>query len=163
MLMPQSTPRLFLLAGLATVLMATAGCSRIREHQGFILDRLMTDSIAAGVDNRASVEGTLGRPSFISQFGPESWYYISRETKSLAFGTPKPAEQLVLRVEFDGAGNVAKVENLGMEQIARIDPVGDKTPTLGRNRSLFDEIFGNIGAVGAGGGAAGGNPDNTGP
>lgn len=162
--MPRSTTRPLLLAGLATLLLASAGCSRIREHQGFLLDKLVTDSISIGVDNRESVQGALGRPSFLSQFGPESWYYVSRETKSLAFGIPRPTDQQVLRVQFDASGNVAKVERIGMEQIARIRPAGDKTPTLGRERSLFEEIFGNIGAVGAGGmGGMGGNPDNTGP
>ena len=36
--------------------------------------------------------------------------------------------------------------------------MSDKTPTLGRNVSIWDELFGNIGAVGAGGvaGPAGG-------
>ena len=38
-----------------------------------------------------------------------------------------------------------------MEQIVSIDPSGDKTPTLGRRTSIWDELFGNIGAVGAGG------------
>jgi hypothetical protein len=54
-------------------------------------------------------------------------------------------------VRFDPAGNVASVERKGMEQIVSINPSGDKTPTLGRNTSIWDELFGNIGAVGAGG------------
>jgi hypothetical protein len=33
--------------------------------------------------------------------------------------------------------------------VAGIDPAGRKTPTLGRKRSFFDELFGNIGTVGA--------------
>ena len=31
--------------------------------------------------------------------------------------------------------------------IASVDPVGDYTPTLGRKRSFFDELFGNIGTI----------------
>jgi hypothetical protein len=31
--------------------------------------------------------------------------------------------------------------------IASVDPSGDKTPTLGRQRSFFDELFGNIGTI----------------
>ena len=48
-------------------------------------------------------------------------------------------------MRFDQAGNVASVETTGKELIASIDPVKDKTPTLGRKRSFFDELFGNIG------------------
>ncbi len=31
-----------------------------------------------------------------------------------------------------------------------INPVNDKTPTLGRKRSFFDELFGNIGVLNSG-------------
>lgn len=141
-----------------------SGCSRVPGHQGFIADTVLVDSVKPGVDNRLSVEKTLGRPSFVGQFGSNEWYYVARDTKQLAFALPKPTEQMVLRVRFDAAGNVAAVEKTGVEKIARISPNGDKTPTLGRNRGFFEDLFGNIGQVGAGGigGQAGGNPDNTG-
>ena len=58
--------------------------------------------------------------------------------------------QSILVVSFDAAGNVEKVERRGMEQVARINPESDKTPTLGRETSLVEELFGNIGQVGAG-------------
>ena len=50
------------------------------------------------------------------------------------------------------------VDRTGLEQVSKISPNGDSTPTLGRHRSFFEDIFGNIGAVGApgvGGGAQG--------
>ena len=100
------------------------------------------------------MEGTLGRPSFVSQFGEQDWYYVSRDMRALAFSNPKPVAQTVLRVHFDAAGNVAAVDRMGLEQVAHISPMGDKTPTLGRERSFFEDIFGNIGAVGAPGAGA---------
>ncbi len=42
----------------------------------------------------------------------------------------------------------------GLELVSKISPNGDKTPTLGRHRSFFEDIFGNIGAVGAPGAGA---------
>ncbi len=36
----------------------------------------------------------------------------------------------------------------GLELVANISPSSDETPTLGRSRSLLEELFGNIGAVG---------------
>jgi outer membrane protein assembly factor BamE (lipoprotein component of BamABCDE complex) len=160
---PSRSGRLLLAVGLGATLLGASGCTRIRTHQGYAIDKLLVDSVQPGIDNRASVEGTLGRPSFVSQFGEQDWYYVSRNMRSLAFSNPKPVDQTVLRVRFDSAGNVVAVDRMGLEQVARISPAGDKTPTLGRNRSLFDEIFGNIGAVGAGGmGGGGDNGSNTG-
>ena len=52
------------------------------------------------------------------------------------------------------------VETTGKEKLAAVHPYGKSTPTLGRNRSFFDEIFGNLGVVGSGGlpGAGNGGP-----
>ena len=127
--------------------LALSACSGIREHKGFILDQQLADGIQVGVDNKDSVTKTLGRPTFTGQFDPNDWYYISRDTTQLAFRDPKVTEQTVLRVQFDQAGNVAAVQKTGKELIAKVDPSGDKTPTLGRKRSFFDELFGNIGTI----------------
>lgn len=155
--------RILLGVGLCAALIGASGCSRIRTHQGYQVDKLLVDSIQPGIDNRASVEGTLGRPTFAAQFGAQDWYYVSRDMRSLAFSNPRPTAQTILHVRFDPAGNVVAVDRMGMEQVARISPMGDKTPTLGRNRSLFDEIFGNIGAVGAGGMGGAGGAGGPGP
>ena len=146
---------------LAAATLATTGCSRVRQHQGYVADAVLIDAIKPGVDNRESVTKTLGRPTFAGQFDDKDWYYVSRETRSLAFSLPKPVEQTIFHVRFDAAGNVAAVDKAGVERIASIRPVSDKTPTLGRNRSFFEELFGNIGQVGSvgkGGGTAD-NPD----
>lgn len=135
-----------------------AGCTQTRNHRGQILDPLLSNAIAPGIDNRDSVVGTLGRPTFVGQFTPNEWYYVSRTTKQLAFATPRPIEQTVMRVTFDDAGNVASVDRTGVELATRISPNGDKTPTMGRDRSFFEELFGNIGAVGVPG--AGAPPSN---
>lgn len=147
----------------------SSGCTQLRAHQGYIVDGLLLDSMTVGIDNRASVERTLGRPTFASQFGTvngqtqivnqdqaSEWYYLSRNTRQLAFASPRPVEQLVVRIRFDAAGNVTAIDRTGTETISNISPESDKTPTLGRERSFFEELFGNIGAVGAGAGGAGG-------
>ena len=135
------------LAAAALALVATAGCTRIRDHKGYVADETLVASVQPGVDNRDSVAKTLGRPTFVGQFDQNEWYYVSRDTKQLAFNAPRATAQTVLRVRFDAAGNVASVDRSGLEKIASISPDGDKTPTLGRNVGFFQELFGNIGAV----------------
>ena len=144
---------------LLITLAVTSGCSRVRGHQGYLADAQLVDSIKPGVDNRESVSRTLGRPTFVGQFDANDWYYIDRETKQLAFALPRATKQTLLRVSFDAAGNVTAVNKTGIETIAAVRPMGDKTPTMGNNRSFFQEIFGNIGVVNGGGlpgGGAGG-------
>ena len=139
----------------------SGGCASIKDHRGFLVDNALVDSIQPGVDNRLSVERTLGRPSFASQFGDKDWYYVSVDTKQSAFRRPRTDKQTVLRVRFDPTDRVIAVDRAGAEKVARLDPDGDKTPTLGRDRSFLEDLFGNIGAVGAPGGSAA--PSGPGP
>jgi outer membrane protein assembly factor BamE (lipoprotein component of BamABCDE complex) len=127
--------------------LALSACAGLREHKGFVIDQTLADGLQVGVDNKDSVAKTLGRPTFTGQFDPNEWYYVSRDTAQFAFRDPRVSEQTILRVQFDQAGNVVAVNKTGKELIAQVDPSGDKTPTLGRKRSFFDELFGNIGTI----------------
>lgn len=148
---------LFLLT-VSAVLMA--GCSSIRAHRGYVVDPVLVAAVQPGVDNRESVQGTLGRPTFTGQFDDRDWYYVSRDTKQLAFQQPTPTEQEVLHVRFNEAGVVERVTRSGLELARAVSPSGDRTPTLGSERSLFQEIFGNLGALGASAGERGQTADN---
>ncbi len=149
------------ITGVALLAVLAAGCTSIKDHRGYLVDQPLVDAIQPGVDNQLSVERTLGRPTFISEFGQPAWYYVSINTEQAAFTRPRTSDQLVLRIRFDPKGNVIGIDRAGMEKVARLSPNGDKTPTLGRERSFFEDLFGNIGTVGApgvGGGNTGGAP-----
>ncbi len=126
-----------------------AGCAQMRQHKGVVLDPQLAGAIQPGVDNKDSVEKQLGRPSFVGQFTPNDWYYVSRDVNQVAFRNPHLKKQTVMIVRFDAKGNVASVQRTGRELVMNLNPVGRKTPTLGRKRSFFEELFGNIGTVGA--------------
>jgi outer membrane protein assembly factor BamE (lipoprotein component of BamABCDE complex) len=149
----------WLMAGTLLALLTLPACSRIKAQQGFLLDETLATSIQPGVDNRESVSRTMGRPSFASEFDNGTWYYVTRLTGQYAFSRPKTLQQNILIVRFNEKGVVAKVERRGLDQIADISPVKDKTPTLGAKESFLNELFGNIGQVGA----AGLGPNGSGP
>ena len=146
------------LAGAVAGAMLVVGCTGIQDHRGSVIDTELVSAIQVGVDNKDSVQKTLGRPTFTGQFSQNDWYYVSRDTTTIAMRDPKVLDQTVLHITFDQAGNVASVTRTGKELVASIDPNGDSTPTLGRKKSFFEEIFGNIGNVGSGG-AVLPNPD----
>jgi outer membrane protein assembly factor BamE (lipoprotein component of BamABCDE complex) len=127
------------------------GCASNHVHKGVVIDQQLASSIQPGVDNKASVEKLLGRPTFVGQFTPNEWYYVSRDTNQLAFRNPRPVKQTVLHVSFDQKGNVTALNHTGKELVMNVNPTHRSTPTLGRKKSFFDELFGNIGQVGSGG------------
>ena len=149
-------------AGLVLVTGVVGGCTSIHDHRGYLIDQALVDSVQPGIDNRFSVERTLGRPTFASQFGDPAWYYVATDTKQAAFRSPHAEKQVVLRIRFDARGDVSTVDKAGMEHVVQLHPDHKLTPTLGRKRTFFEDLFGNIGTVGAGGGPTGGGPGSPG-
>jgi|SRR6478735_8807194 outer membrane protein assembly factor BamE (lipoprotein component of BamABCDE complex) len=128
-----------------------AGCASNHVHKGTVIDRRLVSAIQPGVDNKDSVEKLLGRPTFTGEFTQNDWYYVSRDTNQIGFRNPRVTKTTVLHVGFDPKGNVAGVNETGRELVMNLSPSGRRTPTLGREKSFFEELFGNIGTVGAGG------------
>lgn len=149
------------LAGVKTLVVATAvllaGCAQLRQHKGVVLDSQLAAAIQPGVDNKDSVEKALGRPSFVGQFTPNDWYYVSRDVNQVAFRNPRVTKQTVLIVRFDPKGNVTAVQRTGKELVMNVRPTHRTTPTLGRKQTFFEELFGNIGSVSSGIPTTGGN------
>ena len=140
---------LFNVSTVALLALLASGCASNRAHKGAVLDPQLATSIQPGVDNKASVTKLLGTPTLQGQFTPNDWYYYSRDTNQLAFRNPRVTKQTVMLVRFDQAGNVASVQQTGKEYVMALDPSKRRTPTLGRSKSFFEELFGNIGTVGA--------------
>ncbi|WP_344699397.1 outer membrane protein assembly factor BamE [Sphingomonas limnosediminicola] len=128
-----------------------AGCATNQVHKGTVIDRRLVGAIQPGVDNKDSVEKLLGRPSFDGAFTSNDWYYVSRDTNQLGFANPRVRKTTVLHVTFDAKGNVTSVNETGRELVMNVNPTKRNTPTLGRQKSFFEELFGNIGSVGSGG------------
>lgn len=155
--------RLTMALALAAAGLAATACAPLRGHNGYIVDADLMNSVTVGTDNRQSVQSTLGRPTFTGTFNESDWYYVARNTRNYAFNNPKVSDQVTVKISFDPAGNVASITRSDESQVASIRPYGKTTPTLGRKKSFFEELFGNIGAVGAAGLPTGqqGNPNDT--
>jgi len=137
------------ITAIALAATAVAGCATTRAHKGAVIDSQLASSIQPGVDNKDSVEKLLGRPTLTAAFTPNDWYYVARDTKQIAFRNPRVSAQTTLHIKFDAKGNVVAVQRTGRELVMNVEPTKRQTVTLGRKRSFFEELFGNIGTVGA--------------
>ena len=111
----------------AAVGIGLAGCSSIRESRGYVVDAMLVDAVQPGLDNQRSAEMTLGRPSFTSDYGQPTWYYVSSVTARRPFASPHIASHSVLAVKFDAAGNVVAADRSGIDKVVRLNPDGGKT------------------------------------
>jgi outer membrane protein assembly factor BamE (lipoprotein component of BamABCDE complex) len=126
-------------------LLVLAGCAQVPDHKGYVIDSTLINTVQPGVDNKDSVAKTLGRPTFDSEWdGGNTWYYLARNTRALAFSTPEPVSQTMLAIRFAANGDVASVQRTGLETVRDVKIYGRKTPVLGSHRTFFSELFGNI-------------------
>ncbi|MFA5123287.1 outer membrane protein assembly factor BamE [Zavarzinia sp.] len=142
------TQPIFAAAVLAAGL-AVGACTPTIDERGWRPDETAITAIRPGVDNKESVARLLGTPSTVSNFDDSSWYYISETTQRVAFRREEVTDQGVLVVQFDQAGNVTEVSRLKAEDGKQVAMNPEKTPTLGSELSLWQQLFGNLGRFNA--------------
>lgn len=141
--------------------LATTACGNGRAIRGYVFDKELADAIMPGVDNRQSVQSTLGTPSVSATFSDSTWYYVSTTVRVRPVFWPDPKEHRVLAISFNDSGVVENVDNFDLSHMRVVEPVGDKTPTRGRDMGFFQQIFGNVGRFS--GQAPVGSQGGTGP
>jgi outer membrane protein assembly factor BamE (lipoprotein component of BamABCDE complex) len=135
------------LAPLAVAVLIAA-CSPIIDSRGNLPDAEDLEKIRVGVSSRDEVATVLGSPSAVATFDPNTWYYISKRTETVAFFRPDVLDQNVLTVRFDDAGLVREIVRTGKDAAEPIEPIERVTPTSGQSFSLFQQLFGNLGRFG---------------
>lgn len=126
-----------------------SGCAPTYVNHGFAPQIAELDALAAGVDTRGSVLRKLGRPSSTGTFDGDVWYYVASRTEKFAFYEPKVVDRTIAVVRFDEGGLVTQVNRYGLEDGKIVDLVTATTPTYGRELTVMQQLFGNIGRINA--------------
>ena len=120
-------------------------CAPTQNVRGYFIDDVRISEIKPGVDDKGSILNALGSPSNVSTFGIDTWYYISRKTERLAFFEKKILDQRVVAVKFDDSGIVSEINRYEAED-GRAFAFNERvTPTRGKQLSLVQQLFGNLG------------------
>jgi len=120
--------------------------------------------IKPGETDKATVQHLLGTPSTTASFDPNTWYYISRETKDVAFLKPEILDQQVTAIHFDENGVVSAIDHKGLHDAQAITPNPNATPAQGREFTFLEQLIGNFGKFNNGGSNnTPGGPNTGGP
>jgi len=139
-------------------LLAIAACSPKVENHGYMKQGDIKEKLVIGQTTKDEVLTALGSPSAQSSFGEEAWYYITSRREATAFFKPKVTEQDVVRIDFDSAGVVSKVETYNKDNAKVVDMVKRTTPTEGHSMGIMEQFLGNLGRFNSpGGGMPGGH------
>ena len=124
---------------------ALASCSPKVDTRGYTSDENIKDVLVIGKTTRDEVQAKFGSPSSQSSFGSETWYYISGRKETVGPFAPEVVQQKVVRVEFDQAGIVQKVEDYSEKDGRDFALVKRTTPTEGHTMGFIEQALGNIG------------------
>ena len=124
---------------------AVAACAPTRDVRGYVPSATLIAQITPGTDTKESILQILGSPSSTATFDTDSWYYIGRTTERVAFFDEVVLEQTVVAVDFTPLGIVSGVRAYTLDDAQDVVPVEGKTPTLGRELGLLQQLLGNIG------------------
>lgn len=124
-----------------------AACSpTIRQH-GYAPQQEELSQIGVGRDTRGSVRRKIGRPGTAGMFTDDGWYYVSSTVEHLAYYAPQVIDRKVVAIVFDANDVVASVNTYGLEDGKVIDLETQITPTYGRQLTILEQAFGNIGVI----------------
>ncbi len=135
---------MWLFVGLfASVLSA---CSPEINHRGYIAKAGAFGQLSEGM-NKTEVEGILGSPSTTASvnFQGDSYYYITSLTEGRSFLKPVETQREIIAVRFDKQDRVAGLAQYGLQDGRIINLQTRKTPIVGSEFSLLQELFKGIG------------------
>jgi outer membrane protein assembly factor BamE (lipoprotein component of BamABCDE complex) len=132
--------------------LSLVACAVSRDQRGNLPDPDKLAEIKPGTTTKEQVVHILGSPSSASTFDDNTWYYISRRTEQIAFFSPSVLDQQVYIVDFSDKGVVKDVGHKTLADGENISPAPGATPAPGRELSFMEQLIGNIGRFGGGGG-----------
>jgi len=148
---------------LALGLAALTSCNLPVTQRGNLPKPEAMSQIQPGVTDRATVQRLLGTPSAKPAFDNNTWYYISRETKQIAFLKPELLDQQVVAIHFDENGVVSAIDRKGLKDAQAVTPNPNATPAQGREFTFLEQLIGNFGKFNNSKASNPGGPPSGGP
>jgi outer membrane protein assembly factor BamE (lipoprotein component of BamABCDE complex) len=121
----------------------TACAPQVTVH-GYVPGEADVSRITPGVDDRLSVEETLGRPSSSGLLQDRAWYYVQSVMEQETYRAPRVVDRTVLAVLFDENGVVTGLDRYGIEDGRIVNLQTRTTETGGRQLSVLEQLFGNL-------------------
>ncbi len=124
---------------------ALSACNLPVDQRGNLPKPDALAQVKPGVTDKQTVTRLLGTPSSTAAFDGNTWYYISHETKQVAFLKPELLDQQVVAVRFDDKGIVTGIDRKGLTDAETISPNPNATPAQGREFTFLEQLIGNFG------------------
>lgn len=125
------------------VFFCCSGCIKTYHTSGHLFKE---DEIQAleKARSKQEIEDLLGSPTTVSDFGKETWYYITSKKETIAFLPDKVIEQNIIAVTFD-QDNVSKILRYTEHDKHEVELISEYTVTKGNDTTATQHLFTNLG------------------
>ncbi len=137
------------LAAVALGAACLGGCTPIAAYQGFQAVEANPKEVKVGEDTKSTVMERLGSPSAVAALEPNTWFYISQISDTMAFRRPVVRKRDVIAINFAKEDEkVLSVNSYTLKDGHVIAYNKHATPTRGRELSVLEQLVGTIGQGG---------------
>jgi outer membrane protein assembly factor BamE (lipoprotein component of BamABCDE complex) len=136
------------ISGLVISTLALSACAPRVYIRGNLPREEALSQVEVGKHTRKQTAKILGTPSVTGTFDDHIWYYISRKTEKVAFFEEEVVDQQVVAVYFNEKNIVEAIHRYDKDDRRLVALQERKTPTVGKEYSIMDQLLGNIGRFG---------------
>ena len=128
---------------LILVIFCCSSCIKTVHTYGYVVkDNEIKDIEKAKV--KKDIERIMGSPTTVSDFGQETWYYITTKRETIAFLPSKMMEQNIIAISFK-KDKVDEIVRYTEKDANGVVLRSEYTITKGNDISATQHMFGNLG------------------
>ena len=142
---------------LLTALLGVSGCAVFTDtphYRGIAVSESDLQQLTPGVSQQADVQALLGPPTFVEQYDPDNWVYVSQVTKMRIARTEGVVNQKVVVVTFNNDGTFKSVTQKALANAVPVAMDSKQTPVPGGTPGFFQQLIGGVGSYNPLGAAA---------
>ncbi len=132
---------------IGSIALLVSACMPVSRNHGFVSSKETPSDIEAGVDTKTTVLSKYGTPSTTGIFKKDKWYYMSELREQLGYLRPRTTTRTITAVAFSDEGVVDDVSIYTIKDGRVVSLIGRKTPTRGRELSIFQQLLGGVGRL----------------
>jgi outer membrane protein assembly factor BamE (lipoprotein component of BamABCDE complex) len=138
-------------AAVAAALVALGACAASYRNHGYVPTEAELAEIVVGVDNKDSVEETIGIPSAGGVLDGDGYYYVRTQVRTFAFRRPEVVDRQLVAISFNTGGTVTNIERYGLQDGNPVVLSRRVTSSSTEGKTFIRQLLGNIGQIGTGG------------
>ena len=130
-------------------LITAVSCTTIYRNHGYTPSNELLSKLVIGIDTRASIEATLGRPTTEGLPEGNSIYFVSSRWSHYGLKTPEPMYRQIVAIKFDSSDILRNVSRYELSD-GKVVVLSRRVTAGGANEiSIIKQIMGSFGRMDA--------------